>query len=614
MSYLSSLLEKIIRQPEVQRARAALLDAEPHRSALGGLTIPAKALVLAALARDLSHPCIVITSDNAAAERLARTATVAYGWLDPSDQAAVGVLPASDTTPYDGRSPHPEIAERRAVALLNLVRGKTHLLFVPLSAALGRFRQDSYYASLQLDLKAGDEVSLLDLIEHLNAVGYEAGEPVASPGQYSIRGGIVDIFSPETEWPSRLEFLGDSIESIREYDPESQRSRKAQPSVHILPFSEHQRSAKLFAKLVETLSARAPSKRGEPEWQAEYSAPFPGWEFFVPLAEPHRHTLFSLVKEPIVVWDEPAERVAQLQKMLESLHAANDEVRDVVPPRPRPEEVFLTEKEFLRSLDSPPTLSLRELAVEGMAGSPALSIPTQPGPKFHGAVKSIVEDLNERRAQGETMIVVLPTAGKVDRLREILTEYEVPFDLDRAGAPAETLPAPAIIVARGDLEEGVVFPDLRVALLSDSDLFGEFIWGAHGRREKSVATSFISDLSDLKPGDYVVHIDHGIGQYQGLRPLEVEVSRRDFMLLTFQEDARLYVPARAARPGGEIPSRGRGRKTRARPTGRRHVGAHQDARQARAARHRTGASAPLRRAQDASGNGLHRRHAVAEGI
>ena len=126
----------------------------------------------------------------------------------------------------------------------------------------------------------------------------------------------------------------------------------------------------------------------------------------------------------------------------------------------------------------------------------------------------MVEELKQRRARGETVLVVLPTVGKVDRLREILKEYEVPFELDEAGTPVEAgSTSPPVVIARGELDEGVIFPEFGVALLSDSDLFGEFLWGTHGRREKSVATTFISDLSDLRPGDYVVHIDHGIGQY-----------------------------------------------------------------------------------------------------
>ncbi|MBZ5544997.1 MAG: transcription-repair coupling factor [Acidobacteriia bacterium] len=556
MPELRSLLQAVFDHPAF-RAACAAAETRPAGEqpglTLSGLTSAAKALVAAGLAHQVARPLIVLTADNEAADRLRRTAATVLEWLEPGTGATVNVLPAVDSAPYEGRSPHPEISERRAVALWNLARGRTRILFVPLAAALGRFREKSYYGSLALELKVGDEVSLEDLSEHLVAVGYEPGEPVESPGQFSLRGGIVDVFPPEANWPFRLEFFGDRIESLREFDPSTQRSRGRAAAVLLLPFAETRRSPRLFDRLVEVLGARQ-NLQAEPDWAAEYSGPFPGWEFFAPLVEPHTQTLPALMERPLLIWDEPVERRGQLRQILESWAASYDEVRDVVPPRPQPEEIFLTREEFLKSVEGTPQISLQELAVDdpGLASESSprlLHLATQPPPRFHGAVKTLVEDLRARRAQSESVTVVLPTAGKADRLREILAEYDIPYGAVEAireppvgsdASAAETVKP--VLIARGDLDEGVVFPDLRLVLLSDAELFGEFAWGGRGRRERSAVASFISDLSDLKAGDYVVHVDHGIGLYQGLRPLEVEGVRRDFMLLTYQDEARLYVP------------------------------------------------------------------------
>jgi len=561
-----SFLQPVFDNTAFRSALDGLQSGTGSGASLSGLTGTAKGLVVAGLAHKIQRPIVVLTTDNESAERLAKSARTVLTWLEPGAHSRIHVLPAPDCSPYENRSPHPEISERRAVALWHTACGRTRILFVPLAAALGRFRESHYYRSLALELKLGDEISLDDLVEHLTAVGYESGEPVTTPAQYSVRGGIVDLFPPEVECPIRLEFFGDRIESIREYDPGTQRSRKAAESVTLLPFCEDRRSPQLFARLVQTLAARVPHLRGEPEWAAEYSGPFPGWGFFVPLVELSHGTLLSLFARPVLIWDEPAERRTQLQRTFESLHSAFDEVRDVVPPRPRPEDFLLTESEFDKMLEGVPGLALEELGIEdsgtaAQSAADALLLVSQPPPKFHGAVKSLVEDLCARRARAETTVVVLPTAGKADRLREILAEYEVPFtSLEETSAhhPArEASPdagprrspgnptgpaAPAVLIAHGELEEGIVFPDLKLALLSDTDLFGEFAWGTRGRRERSVATTFISDLSDLKVGDYVVHVDHGVALYQGLRPLVVEGTSRDFMLLTFQEEAKLYVP------------------------------------------------------------------------
>jgi transcription-repair coupling factor (superfamily II helicase) len=534
---------------------------------LGGLTRPAKAFAAAALARRTGKTAIVLTSDNETAERLCQTALTFFHWVGDYSPASARILPAFDVTPYQSRSPHPEILERRAVTLWNLAHGRTRALFVPMTAALGRFREAAFYRSLALELKPGDDVALQDLAEHLAAIGYERAEPVAEVGQFSIRGGIVDVFPPETERPYRFEFFGDRIESLREYDPATQRSRGPAGDALLLPLTEFRAEPRFFENLVAELTRRAPSRDGrEPAWAPEYSAAFPGWEFYPPLFGQHTKTLFELAEGPLLIWDESVERHAQLRQLQEAWAASYDEFRDATPPRPRPEEVFLTEEDFRKGTEQLPTLEVKELELEPEFQSQRtevtagdqhgaahlhLVLASQPAPKFHGAVRVLGEDLRLRYERGEQIILVLSTGGKLDRVRELLNEIGLPFASDGGGpyVPLDTTASSRgsgnkhpVLLLRGNLDEGFHLADLNLSVLSDRDLFGEFVWGASGRRERSAAASFISDLSDLRAGDYVVHVDHGISIYQGLRALEVNGARRDFMLLTYQDDAKLYVP------------------------------------------------------------------------
>ncbi len=446
---------------------------KPQTLTLSGLTRPAKALVVAGFAHQIGRPVVVVTSDHEAAEQLRASTATFLEWLECGAGAHVQALPAFDCSPYEGRSPHAEVQEQRAVALWNVGCARTRVLFVPLPAALGRFRAREYYGSLAIELKVGEELSLDDLLEHLRAVGYEPGEPVAEVGQFSVRGGIVDVFPPEAPWPFRLEFFGDQVESVREFDPVTQRSRQTAPLTLLLPLAETQRPGQFFTTLVKALRQRAPQRRAafdsardieaEPEWAPEYSGPFPGWEFFAPLVESHPNSLLGLFRNPVLVWDEPLERQAQLKEVLEGLGAGFDEVRDIVPARPKPEEMFLTEEEFHHACESAPQVFLKELAVtesngtyrtsiagfavpDSVRGSehsaesepenpspqpplhrPELVLLTQPTPKFQGGVKALAEDLRGRLEQGMAVVFVVPTAGKVDRLREILTEYQLPF-------------------------------------------------------------------------------------------------------------------------------------------------------------------------------------------
>lgn len=654
MTGLQSLLDPLLQHASVRAAVTALAKSGESAVAASGLTPTAKAFVIAAVAHQLKGPLVVLTQDNEAAQNYRQTVASVLGWLGAGGGDSVQVLPALDCTPYEDRSPHAEIQEQRAVTLWNLARGNVRVLFAPVAAALGRFRDAGFYASLALDLKVGDELNIDDLLEHLRSVGYEPGEPVAAVGQYSVRGGIVDVFPPEAEWPFRLEFFGDQLDSVREFDASTQRSRKPVPHALLLPLTEAQRSPQFFERLVRVLILRArehaasrgaPLPPGEPAWAAEHLGSFPGWEFFVPLIEPHPHTLFSLLNHPAVIWDELMDRRAQVSATLESLQAGFDELRDAVPPRPAPPEIYLQEEDLLRAIQPLPQISLKQLSLESLApaaetpsqavaiggdlyfppegmdfakemavhgdpsaatsenqtanshdrpvpepsdvtgdewpvpddgpakvvaagaiehsptaavsgapdsavtASPALPeypVLTQSPPKYHGGVKALVDDLRARAKTGERVIFVVPTSGKLDRLQAILKDYEVAYERltersgDRAGKAATD--RCGVLIVQGEIPEGVGFPELKQLWLADVDLFGGFDWAARGRRERSGISSFISDLGDLKVGDYVVHIDHGIGIYQGLRKIAVAGDSRDFMLLTFQDDAKLYVP------------------------------------------------------------------------
>ncbi|HXJ91449.1 MAG TPA: transcription-repair coupling factor [Terriglobia bacterium] len=688
---LEACLGPLANHPALRAAREAAI-AERNTAhgpvTISGLTPAAKAFVTAAVATELgatsrSQSLLVLTADNESADRLARAAATFLGWLGGSPDAVV-TLPTFDCSPYEGRSPHAAILERRALALWNISRGRVRVLVAPLAAALGRFSDASYYRSLALELKPGDDVSLDDFAEHLTGIGYQASEPVSAPGLFSIRGGIVDIFPPEVDWPVRMEFFGDQIESLREFDPSTQRSRHGIPATTILPLSEIKQSPGLFQLLVARLAAReAHDGRHEPSWAPEYSVPFPGWEFFAPLAESRPNTLASLLSQageasvgsmagsrsrvisaggacPVVIWDEPLDRERELAGLLQGWAEAFDSVRDMTPPRPRPEDVFLREPEFWKLVEHANQIGLKELAIGGrqtppapdaaagretepqasadepgsagvspavrcpkhleragetpaLPGSPEASIlgnavsrfssfaevalMSQPAPRYHGSLKPWVEEVHRRIDGGETVVLALAASGKADRLHEIFHEYQIPF-VDAAvrhkTPPSPPAPLPQggegrteieggtvprggegrtvfenrsgdgssnggssdggsselkfprrlpLLIVRGDLDECVSFPDLRILIESETEIFGSFAWGRPGQRDKSsVISSFITDLSDLKVGDYVVHVDHGIALYNGLRQIEVEGQKRDFMLLTYQDEAKLYVP------------------------------------------------------------------------
>ncbi len=585
MPQVTRLFDSLFSLPAFQAACRVIKEGEvrPERIALSGLTRTASALLAAGLLHKTSHPIVLITQDNESAERLSSAAASLLDWIEPGLGRCAGSLPAFDASPYENRSPHPEILGRRAVTLRSMAQGDVRLLCAPAAAALGRFRSAEGYRSLAVELKAGEELDRDDLAQHLAACGYERAEPVAEIGQFSVRGGIVDVFSSNASWPFRIEFSGDLIESIREFDPATQRSLAPVSSALLLPLRELPETPEFFRKLAHALLERAPGRKArEQEWLPQCAAAFPGWEFYGALGEPHPNSLFTLFERPAVLWDGPLARREQMRLLRERWRSEFDEIRDALPPRPRPEELFLGEEDFEQAVRGLPQIEMDELVIEpaqrdedaalsdsgASQSSDAASVagdsvrveiarPTeiyqllsQPAPKFRGSVKALAEDLKKRLERRESVILVFPAPSKAERLLEVLSDSGIPFEMMSAGDGAEHAAGSflsagfaRVVIAGGRIAEGVVFPEAHLALISELDIFGDFARAAtYGRREKAAASAFISDLSDLKPGDFVVHVDHGIGLYQGLRQLTVEGTLRDLMLLAYREGARLYVP------------------------------------------------------------------------
>src|SRR5882757_2545416 len=257
-------LESVLRHPSMDRALGALRSSGNHTS-LSGLHDVAKALLAAYVAHELRRPAYFVTESNRRAEALAETIRFFSG-IFPGALGGVTTLPAFDTLPWQSQSPHPDILERRAATLFRLADGQISLVIAPVTAALWRYQDPYVYLSLARTLARDTEVPLEDLLLHLGSVGYTRTEMVELPGRFAVRGGIIDVFSPESPRPVRIELLGDAVESVREFDPRTQRSVAPVVRTTLLPLTEWSVPADSF------------SPDGETPWEAP--------SFFGPRNEP----------------------------------------------------------------------------------------------------------------------------------------------------------------------------------------------------------------------------------------------------------------------------------------------------------------------------------------
>ena len=505
---VSDLLGVVGRHPAVEAGVDALRRGVPE-SRIQGLADAPKALVAAHVAATLQRPVVVVTSTNERADSLGEAARYFLQALGKRQPEATQVLPALDVTPWDLRMPHPEIAEERAATLWRMATGQAAVVVTPVAAALGRFRAPAEYRELARTIVDDEELPLETLVEFLRRAGYQREQMVAMAGQYAVRGGIVDVYSPESAYPVRIELLGDTVESLRQFHPETQRS--VQP--------------------VERVTLVALAEGNE---------------------EPRGGSIFQVLHEPVILLDE----VEELAEATEEFRTRCERAcRERGPGAPQADEdaFVLNDQEWTAAIAAHPRVKLERLTMEvdGLARGAVLCQPTQ---RYHGNLPAFLNEARARLAAGEQILLTSGTAGETERLAEILRDAELPYRVGEAGelpsawtAGEETFAGglPAVTLIRAPIAHGAALPELRLTIYGTSDLFDMPATGERPRARggtRPMSAVFASDFAELQPGNHVVHVDHGIGRFDGLRRMEATDGAREFMQLTYADDARLYVP------------------------------------------------------------------------
>jgi len=517
-------MEALLRHPSVEGV-VGEVRAGGNLVGLSGLQDVAKALVAAHVVHELRRPSFFVTATNKRAEELAESLRFA-SQIFPGSTGGVGVLPAFDSLPWDPQAPHADILERRAASLYRLANGEVSLVIAPMAAAMWRYQDPYIYLTLARVLAKDTEANHEELITHLASIGYARTEMVELPGQFAVRGGIVDVFSPEALRPVRIELLGDTVESVREFDPRTQRSIAPVVRTTILPLAEW--------------SVPAPGSHEADEWE-------PGSWLGV-IKEPGGSALFELSEsslKPIVFLDEP-ERLQETRKKL--LEDANENYeRHARANSPVVTELYWTEEHWEKALHKASRIELEQLHLAGDSGGKRFELNSRPSTRYHGDVVACLGDVKSQVAAGGAVFLTAASTGELERFADICREYDVPYVLGEteeaaAGFTAESASETArLLLMRAPFAAGVAFPEAKLTIYGNGDLFD--VVPAVERPSRKIRTSgFFADFAELKPGDFVVHVDHGIGQFEGLRQIESDGRRAEFMLLLYAEDARLYVP------------------------------------------------------------------------
>ena len=523
-----------------------------------GLQGGARAFVLSLVAERQRRPILIVAPGTREAEDLYEDL---HFFLDADSSTAlspsrVHLFPSWEVLPFENLSPHPENIAGRLEGIYQLVEEAAPILIATPAALMQRVIAKPSLKRSYLYLVAGQDLARDTLLEHLVQWGFQNVPLVEERGDFSVRGGIVDLFSPGYGRPLRLEFDGDLLDSIREFNPSTQRTERVQEELVLLPMKEFSLKGGGIDDTLRQLDQRAleleVDRRDKSRLLESLRAgiPFPGMEFLAPYFCSELVPVFAYLPEQTLIWLDGADRVeAEAERFgrlaWERNENAQEERRLVAPV----EALYLNEHQWRDAL-APFSLvhgeSLTVMAASEQARAATLNVESyltadvRQETARHGKEASLgplVERL--KTWQTEKVIFIAPTRGDAGRLAELLSHYDLHVPLIEA--PVRELLGRADLtraIVCGHLNQSFRLPEAHLVLLTFDEVFGT------RKRQPAAATKnypshFLTSLSELKQDDYVVHLDHGIGVYRGLKFMKVADIEGEFLHLEYAAGDRM---------------------------------------------------------------------------
>ena len=567
--------------------RALLKDAigrsglDTTAQTISGLSPSAQALLIAAAAHHSPRGLVlhVVPSDKDL-PRAVRDAAFFLAALDglsaaATDQAVLA-YPSHEVDPYRGMTPHVGVTSARARALHAIATRRARVVIASAAALLPRVSAPARLLQSCVDLRSGQEMPPAALAALLTDAGFRREDPADEHGEFAARGGILDLYPAHAALPVRLEFIGDTIETLRTYDPATQRSVAPVDQLTVIPLTEclgDDRSGTLFDYLrraddvrlfvsepdevqaaVEGLAAqmqRSWDTAQEPS-EDEPTAPWMDehWDDTDDLlaegdsevlpssrsaaASRTQATAVRTTSTGTKVLRAPSRPVASTATPRPALTARGRATRALAIDAPPPEVLFLAAADVQQRLASATTL--QALGLGDAPGAGAVHVRCQPSAVYHGRVAEWIGDVRRLRDEGHRALFVAGSSGRAERTLDVCKAYELFAAPIERTADAQYA---AVLVAIGTLSHGFVLPDAGLHLFAEPDIFDD---DRQTERRRAANRAFLSDLRDLKVGDLVVHVDHGIGSFVGLKQIGLGESQQEFLELRYAGDDKLFVP------------------------------------------------------------------------
>lgn len=515
-------------------------------------------MALAEAVRTGQAPLLVhVARDDRRLEQLA----AAIAFFTPAVKTLA--LPAWDTVPYDRIGPNAEIVARRITTLsrlaLSVQRKEPTILLTTANAIIQRLPPRDFLRASLRPLEGGQRLEMERLAQRLVHSGYQRTGTVMEAGEFAVRGGILDVYPPGRQNPVRLDFFGDTLESIRAFDPESQRSQKTVPKLVLMPISEvafgEEAEKRFRQRYVECFG---PVTGDDPLYQAISSGQrYPGMEHWLPLFHDTVETLFDYVGDAPLSFDHQvdraiADRHAQIADHYKArVDGLETEAFGAAAYKPvPPDQMFLSERAWQHALAKRTVRQFTPFEQAEGGGASVTSMGGRIGRSFHteraSAEPVSVFDLvrghiRDQQAKARRVVITAWTPGARERLTQLLKDHGIAAEeMARVETMAEAEALPIRTVAMGVLGMEHGFETLDLVVIGEQDILGDRL--VRPRRKARKAADVITEATALSVGDLVVHVDHGIGRFEGLKTITALGAPHDCLELSYAGGDRLYLP------------------------------------------------------------------------
>ncbi len=515
-----------------------------------GLVVADLARAVAARPNPPATSALVICRDGPRMASLAR----AQAFFAPD----IDVLqfPAWDCQPYDRVSPHAGIVAQRMTALSRLARitgrDKPAVLLATVNSALQRVPAKDLIAKQALSAAPGNMLGMAGVMQWLELNGFIRASTVREPGDYAVRGGILDLFAAGMDLPVRLDFFGDTLETIRSFDPETQRTVMEMRGLDLVPVAEFQLTTETIRKFrTGYVAAFGAARRDDLLYEAvSEGRRHPGMEHWLPLFHDRLETLFDYLPGTPVILEPLDEEAAheRLTQIADYYQARRDVAEtDTGPPyQPLPpDRLYLTEQEWKARLDASAVARLSPFGVPDGPG--VVDVGARQGRNFAAerteqnanVFDAVAKHVQALQGAGRRVTVALWSEGARERMSHVLADHGL-ANLSNVASWPQTLalPKPQVALAVLGLESG--FETADAAVVSEQDILGDRL--VRPRRAAKRAENFIAEVTSLSAGDLVVHVDHGIGRFVGLQNIEAVGAPHDCLEIHYAEGAKLFLP------------------------------------------------------------------------